>query len=94
MLTEGYESVEDNSKPIILDVEHSSFQGDYVADLGHVFDSWWRFYTVFLTREEDVYGEEGCDGFIEKRLSEVIKYETTYVGLDCSNVTSEEDVRR
>ena len=38
-------------------------------------------------------GEEGSEGFIEKRLSEV-KYETTYVGFDCGDVTGDEDVRR
>ena len=85
--------VKNNGQPIIFDVKKATFQGEDVTNLGHVLGRGWMICLYRSSCKEDVYSEERCDGFIEKRLSQ-IKYEAAYVWFDGSNVSSEEDMHR
>ena len=60
------EYIKNDGQPIIFDVKKVTFQGEDVANLGHVLGRGWIICLYGSSCKEDVYSEERCNGFIEK----------------------------
>lgn len=93
LLRQRGQHVKDDSNAIFDNAEHMCFQGEYVADAGHVKDRGNNFQPVSFSRKEYVYGEEGRDGLVKKRLSQ-LKYQTVDVGFDSCDMPSKKDACR